>query len=265
MADVSDLARYLIPGTDETFYIPDFVSVEEEELLLRKINESPRPKWKQLGNRRLQIWGGGITAKGTLIPEEMPSFVKQYPDIVGRIKATGAFNASPHGAPNHIIMNEYLPGQGIMPHEDGPAYHPVVATLSLGSHALFHYYRYKPSPAMTDSPAEAAISPTDSEGRAIDSDPVLSVLLEPRSLVITRSSLYQTHLHGIDGAHADILPSPTDNNTASSVRIANTELLTNAATMEVVVNGGTLERGPRYSLTCRDVARVASGLPALRR
>ena len=34
---------------------------------------------------------------------------------------------------NHILINEYLPGQGIMAHTDGPAYSPVVATISTGS------------------------------------------------------------------------------------------------------------------------------------
>ncbi|KAH9837750.1 uncharacterized protein C8Q71DRAFT_754299 [Rhodofomes roseus] len=253
---MTDLARYLIPGTDEAFYIPDFVTAEEEDFIIRKIHESPLPKWKHLANRRLQIWGGSMTAKGVLIPEEVPPFINKYPDIIARIKATGAFQSSPHGAPNHIIMNEYLPGQGIMPHEDGPAYHPVVATLSLGSHAVFHYYRYKPS-----TTADSA----SNQGRAIDPDPVFSVFLEPRSLVITRASLYQTHLHGIDGVHADVFPAPSDTASGSSARIANVELLGDAPTRELVANGGTLERRARYSLTCRDVARVATGLPGLKR
>ncbi|TFY56060.1 hypothetical protein EVJ58_g7863 [Rhodofomes roseus] len=170
-----------------------------------------------------------MTAKGVLIPEEVPPFINKYPDIIARIKATGAFQSSPHGAPNHIIMNEYLPGQGIMPHEDGPAYHPVVATLSLGSHALFHYYRYKPS-----TTADSA----SNQGRAIDPDPVFSVFLEPRSLVITRASLYQTHLHGIDGVHADVFPAPSDTASGSSARIANVELLGDAPTRELVAERG---------------------------
>lgn len=28
------------------------------------------------------------------------------------------------------------------PHKDGPLYHPVVGTVSLGSHTVFHYYAY---------------------------------------------------------------------------------------------------------------------------
>ncbi|CAI5937384.1 unnamed protein product, partial [Closterium sp. NIES-65] len=33
---------------------------------------------------------------------------------------------------NHVLVNEYHEGQGIMPHQDGPAYFPCVAILSLG-------------------------------------------------------------------------------------------------------------------------------------
>ena len=73
--------------------------------------------------------------KNTLVPQAMPSFLTTYPDLMGRLSGTSAFTSSPHQRPNHVIMNEYLPGQGIMPHEDGPSYHPVVATISLGSHA----------------------------------------------------------------------------------------------------------------------------------
>lgn len=42
--------------------------------------------------------------------------------------------------PNHVLVNEYLPGQGIMPHEDGAAYRPVVATVSLGSAAVVEFW-----------------------------------------------------------------------------------------------------------------------------
>ena len=32
----AELTQYLIPGTDEAFYVPEFVTPEEEEFLLRK-------------------------------------------------------------------------------------------------------------------------------------------------------------------------------------------------------------------------------------
>ncbi|OBZ74875.1 Alpha-ketoglutarate-dependent dioxygenase alkB 6 [Grifola frondosa] len=213
-----------------------------------QIQQSPQPKWKQLAFRRLQIWGGNMTARKVLVPQEMPPFVDKYPDIIGRIRATGAFDSSPHGAPNHIIMNEYCTGQGIMPHEDGPAYHPVVATLSLGSHAVFHYYRYSPHDEVGGA-----------MGKAIDPVPVMSLLLEPRSLVITTSSMYTALLHGIDGVEEDVFPAAAVDGSRPVPQIANADLLAGEFERTAVANGGVLKRGTRYSLTCRDVEKVASG------
>jgi len=199
-----------------------------------------------------------MSSKNVLVPQEFPPFVSQFPDLVARIRDTGAFQLSSHGAPNHIILNEYLPGQGIMPHEDGPIYHPVVATLSLGSHAVFHYYRYKSEEQDDVLPTTTAIFST-SNGRSIDKDPVLSMLLEPRSLVITTSELYTSHLHGIDDVQEDTF------GPESGITIANAELLANGVMKEIVEKGGTLRRETRYSLTCRDVEKVARRLTPLRR
>ena len=40
-----------------------------------------------------------------------------------------------------MLVNEYLPGQGIMPHEDGGAYWPVVGTVSLGGVVVLDVYK----------------------------------------------------------------------------------------------------------------------------
>ena len=39
------------------YYIPDFISKDEEEYLLRQVYAAPKPKWTHLSNRRLQNWG----------------------------------------------------------------------------------------------------------------------------------------------------------------------------------------------------------------
>merc|ERR1712194_208631 len=49
--------------------------------------------------------------------------------------------------PNHVLVNEYHPGQGILPHTDGPAYFSRTATLSLGSDVLI---RFTPRKQATD-------------------------------------------------------------------------------------------------------------------
>ncbi|KAJ4480882.1 hypothetical protein J3R30DRAFT_3462088 [Lentinula aciculospora] len=148
-----------------------------------------------MANRRLQVWGGQLTGKNVLFSQSLPPFVEVYPNIIERLQSTGLFHASAHKAPNHIIVNEYLPGQGIMPHQDGPAYHPVVATISLGSYTSFHYYKYTTGTQAQD--ATDGLSPgPEGVARIIDPTPVMSVLLEPRSVIITSGSLYTSHLHG---------------------------------------------------------------------
>ncbi|KAI0697800.1 hypothetical protein BC835DRAFT_1405596 [Cytidiella melzeri] len=245
-----DLAKFSIRGVQQAYYIPNFITEDEEKYLIRKITESPLPRWKSLHNR------GELTVKNVLLPQSFPPYMTDYPDIIGRIKSTGLFSASPHGGPNHVILNEYLAGQGIMPHEDGPSYHPVVATLSLGSHAVFHYYRYIPA----DIARSNEVEPEEGgKGRSIDNTPVMSVLLEPRSLVITTQDLYTAHLHGIDDVEVDVFPAPASGlQVPPAFRMANIDLISDAGMKAAVTNGGTLERRVRYSLTCRDVERVVS-------
>ncbi|KAJ7270626.1 hypothetical protein B0H12DRAFT_1093148 [Mycena haematopus] len=245
-----DLSSYRIPGHETCYYIPNFLTEEEEQYLIRKIGEYPQQRWKQLVNRRLQLWGGELTSKNVLVAQPMPPFVEVYPDIIDRLKDIVFTPASsPHGKPNHIIMNEYLSGQGIMPHEDGPAYFPVVATISLGSHCVFHYYQYK-----ADAEGEAG-------GRSIDTTPILSILLEPRSVVISEKALYSSHLHAIREIEEDTITAGNATTppmlTDLGVPIANWDRVTGADAISVMSEGGVLKRATRYSLTCRDVERVA--------
>jgi alkylated DNA repair protein alkB homolog 6 len=140
------------------------------------------------------------------------------------------------------------------PHEDGPSYHPVVATVSLGSHAIFHYYKYQ----NVESDVEESDSAT--AGRAIDPMPVLSLLLEPRSVVITGSDLYSCHLHGIESLEEDVFELRAGalqlvHGSGFATPIANEGLL---GSQTLLKDGGCLRRDTRFSLTCRDVGRVAS-------
>jgi len=139
-----------------------------------------------------------------------------------------------------------------MPHEDGPRYYPVVATISLGSHAVFHYYKFK-TESETD---DLAIS---HGGKIIDTSPVLSVLLEPRSLIISSGAMYLSHLHGIEGLEEDII---NFHDVASStvlgtgVTIGNLNQIEDGELLRLIKRGDALKRSTRYSLTCRDIGRV---------
>ncbi|XP_073914756.1 alpha-ketoglutarate-dependent dioxygenase alkB homolog 6 isoform X3 [Castor canadensis] len=51
------------------YYVPDFISKEEEEYLLRQVFNAPKPKWTQLSGRKLQNWALHLP-----IPAWEPSF-----------------------------------------------------------------------------------------------------------------------------------------------------------------------------------------------
>lgn len=216
-----------IPHSDDIFYIPNFISQDEERLLLEKVRQkaltsspniqiytAPKPKWVQLKNRRLQNWGGILSKNGSLISEPLPSFLQ---DPIDKLSCLSIFESPP----NHCLVNEYEKGQGISPHQDGPAYYPTVATISLGSHCILNIYKYN-------------------EDKVISTEPILRILQEPKSLLIVKSKNYTDHLHGIEEVESDHV---------SSDSVSNWGLLNQQ-------QEGTLRRQTRVSLTFRHVEKT---------
>jgi len=144
---------------------------------------------------------------------------------------------------------------------------------------VLNYYRYEtddPDRSPDREKERSVTSPQDEasdapKSRPIHPKPVVSLLLESRSLVVTSDELYRTHLHGIDAVAMDHLIAHKSNKhseaadlsgESASVRVANWEMLggDDAEIMRVVREGGVLKRGIRTSLTCRVVEKVASSL-----
>ncbi|KAJ5157247.1 Alpha-ketoglutarate-dependent dioxygenase alkB [Penicillium canariense] len=222
---------------DDAFYISDFISEEEEQLLLQKVSidqffasnvaSAPLPRWTQLAHRRLQTWPSSLTKNNTLLATPLPAWLT-VPIIAPRFKELGIFNEAPHGAPNHVLVNEYRPGQGIMPHEDGPAYYPLVATVSLGAPIVLDLYEK-----------------TQPESQHLRS-PNFRVLQERRSLLVTRGQMYTEFRHGIAEKQADA--------DLGAETVCNWALLGEKEAFA----GGSYERQTRTSLTYRDVRKVAT-------
>jgi alkylated DNA repair protein alkB homolog 6 len=129
---LDDLSPYRISSLPSTaFYIPFFILPTTEYILLQHINTAPKPAWTQLSHRSLQAYPSRLTATNTLLAAPLPDWLVN--PIIPRMKEAGIWKGAPHEGPNHVLVNVYEPGQGIMPHQDGGAYWPVVGTVSLGA------------------------------------------------------------------------------------------------------------------------------------
>jgi alkylated DNA repair protein alkB homolog 6 len=157
-------------GPRDVFYIPQVVTASEEAALAAAAADHD---WVQLRDRRLQCHGGTVLPQGT-VAEPLPPHLLH---LCKALQHAGVFDAE--HPPNHCLINEYSPSEGIMPHRDGPLYHPTVAILSLQSPIVFDFW----------VSAAAAADP--------HSQPALSLLLEPRSLMVFRGDAYADYHHAI--------------------------------------------------------------------
>jgi alkylated DNA repair protein alkB family protein 6 len=155
------------------------------------------------------------------------------------------------------LLNEYQPGQGILPHTDGPRYEDCTATLSLGSDIVIEFTKRltsseigsgKQAASTTLSTVEASgerkvtdnnhsmeknvtdNTPRVNTGNQSSSNCPIQVLLEAGSLLFFQEDAYMNYCHGIG---MDVW------------RDVTTENCLNAD------SGIIVPRGLRYSLTFR--------------
>lgn len=136
-----------------------------------------------------------------------------------------------------------------MPHEDGAAYYPLVATVSLGAPIVLDLYekngqqdRIRAGASKEeDEPADGDTAAASHHSRK----PQFRVLQERRSLLITRGKIYTDYLHGIAETAKD-----EDLNAES---ICNWQLLRDQHSY----HASWYQRETRTSLTYRDVLKVA--------
>eukprot|EP00741_Cyanophora_paradoxa_P009670 tig00001576_g9368.t1 len=170
------LQAHAVEGFAGLYIVPDFVADEQEQELIDQIYGAPALKWTQLLNRRLQNWGGLPHPRG-MVPDRIPPWLSRYCELLHQ----RAIFPSP---PNHVLINEYKRGQGIMPHEDGPLYYPMVATLNVAGSLSLDFY---PKAAPAGDP------------------PVLSLYARRRSLYVFTGPAYLEHRHGIAEREADVV------------------------------------------------------------
>lgn len=207
---MNELSSYKVNNSPETvYYIPNFITENEEKEILKNVYSVPKPKWTCLKNRRLQDWGG-VPHKNGMIKEEIPQWLKKYMTRISDLKVYGSNYA------NHVLINEYLPGQGIMPHLDGLLFYPTIATISCGSHTVLEF--------------------VDVENRT----KICDVLLERCSLVILQNDMYTKYMHSISELEEDKL---CDN-------------YANVNFCQKFQDNQIIPRNTRISLTIRNVPKV---------
>ncbi|XVE90734.1 hypothetical protein DITRI_Ditri20bG0101000 [Diplodiscus trichospermus] len=188
------LNDFIVGDLPTLIYIPDFITDSEQAQLLNNIYQAPISKWKSLKNRRLQNWGGVVHEKG-LLPQDLPPWLAK---ITKRIcEESGLFPS----AINHVLINEYLPNQGIMAHQDGPAYYPVVAILSLGLPVVMDFTPHSRLKSCESTLKNNVGDETSDVGavsieanKGMDNHHPFSVLLMPRSLLIFKDDAYSGKL-----------------------------------------------------------------------
>lgn len=104
----SALDDYAVTGPlRDVYYVPDYLSCAEESALLDAVRASH--SWVALRNRRLQNVGGMVTASG-LVPAPLPAWARRVVERLSR-ELPGLYGS---GDANHVLVNEYMPGQGIL-------------------------------------------------------------------------------------------------------------------------------------------------------
>ncbi|CAN0045812.1 unnamed protein product, partial [Phaeothamnion confervicola] len=201
----------------DVFYFPDFLTEEEETAVLRQVDAVPEghPGWVVLRSRRLQCWGG--RPGDNFRPEPLPPWLDT---VCASLADRGIF--SRHRMPNHVLINDYARGQGILPHTDGGYYYNLTATMSLASDAVMTF-----APRL--DAAQIGVS---------DAGPVQSLLLRRRSLVVFAGDAYAKFLHAVAAADEEIVGkvAPCVNREAAAAE-----------------DGEVVRRGRRVSLTIRHV------------
>lgn len=219
--------------TDSIRYYPEFVSPADADALRQSVDAAKG--WVELSGRRLLNLGGLVTNAG-LVATPLPTWAR-------RLVACAAERAGfdPSRPPNHALVNLYAPGQGILPHEDGPAYEPKVAIVSLGSPAVLRFWRRRRRRRQEEGGEEEEEEEEDRRRPVpvpgVD-PPDASVLLEPRSLVVFEGEAYTGCYHGIEACEAETIDASVVNAPANK----------RATTVP--------REGDRVSFTIRRVERV---------
>lgn len=157
-------------------YIPDFISVQEQDFLLSQIDQQT---WLTDLKRRVQHYGYKYDYKARTVGND--AYLGPLPDWLLSFSKKLHDNRIFPSVSDQVIVNEYLPGQGISAHIDCiPCFADTIASLSLGSPCVMEF-----------------ANPKTSEKK--------SILLEDRSLIVLSGPARYEWLHAIPARKSDII------------------------------------------------------------
>lgn len=155
-----------IPGLR---YIENYLSPEQENLLIKTIDEQ---QWLSDLKRRVQHYGYKYDYRNANQVYYLGLIPKWLIPLCDKLVNDGIKDAT-----NQVIINEYLPGQGISQHVDCiPCFNDVICSLSLGSACSMEFIK----------------------------EEKLSVFLDRRSLLILSGEARYNWKHGIAARKYDL-------------------------------------------------------------
>lgn len=162
---------YDIKGLD---YKPDYISSELEYILTEQIDSQC---WQETIRRRTQHYGYIYDYKARKINPSM--FLGDLPNWLIEIAEQLRKDKFFPDIPDQVIINEYLPGQGIAQHIDCiPCFGDVIVSISLLSPVLMELK---------------------------NNNQVIPLWLEPKSLLILQNEARSSWSHGIPKRKKDIV------------------------------------------------------------
>lgn len=157
-------------------YVPDFISAREQDFLLSQIDQQ---SWLTDLKRRVQHYGYKYDYKARTISND--AYLGPLPDWLASLSKKLHDNSIFLSASDQVIVNEYLPGQGISAHIDCvPCFADTIASLSLGSSCIMEFS-----------------NPKTGEKK--------SIVLEERSLIVLSGPARYEWQHAIPSRKSDII------------------------------------------------------------
>jgi alkylated DNA repair dioxygenase AlkB len=140
----SQLSFFPDEWPDGLTYLENYIQEDEAVKLVHEIDAAP---WRTDLKRRVQHYGYRYEYKARQARRE--DYLGSLPDLLQhlaeRLTSEGHFQA----VPDQVIVNEYLPGQGISAHIDcQPCFGETIASLSLLSACVMRFASQKSSRQM---------------------------------------------------------------------------------------------------------------------